>query len=198
MAAGIWYAVAQNKFRSVLIGATVLWFALILASNSNQWQQHVLLDNTAAHVSTDDIAAAEFLQQNYAPSRTLIISDPSTAYLMEGLSGINSAGGAFAKADTRQIFLNSGKKAFADGSLSDLKSTFDPVTGTPDKYVLVLSGRSFRWLIAEEKRQFSFDYNIWRSEPLSSYNRAVIDAVAKQNSTAKKVFENHSLVVFEI
>lgn len=197
VASGIAYGARYSKFRLVVLPVTIIWFSSILLSNTNQWQQHLLLDNTVAHVHGDDLVAAQFLKDHYPAQETLLISDPSTSYLLEGLSGINSAGGAFAKTETRQIFQTAGTKAFKGTALEELKRTYDPVSPNPKRYILALSGRTFRWLIATPEQQFSFDYNLWRPELLSGYNRLVISTLLEEKPEAKLVFQNDSLVLIE-
>lgn len=197
MAAGFWYLFHQNRLRTFLITCTGLLFVFMLASNTNQWQHHVRSYNQVTHLSPDDLEAAQFLRTTYTGQEVLIVSDPSTGYLMEGLSGINSAGGAFATRENRLILAAAGKSIFQEQSLASLKQTTDAITSPPQKYLLVLSGRSFRWLIADEQKQLSFDYNIWQPEPFSGYNQYLLQSLLKENPTARQVFKNDSLAVIE-
>jgi len=166
---GIWNMIEKQSFGifrklSLVIVAIGLLFVLIL--NSLLWKQGLTTDNQISHVSQDELAAAQFLKDNFAGQNILIISDPASQYILEGLTGVNSPGGAFASQATREKLNQALHESNSNLVASDLKQIQDADTSAPERTFIVYSGRLFLWDKATDTQKYSFDYNVWESRQL--------------------------------
>lgn len=199
MAFGITYIlrfIKNNWLKNIAIAITTIIFLMLFTLNTAQWKQHVSTDTQYTHISADDIATAEFLQE-YIKSHpgTLLLSDPTTMYLMEGLSGVNTPGGVFATKETRKQLY----EALSKTSLSEKTAELTPINDalvSDNNRILVLSGRTYKWYFASEEYRNGFDFNVWKPVPLSFYDHVELDSVI--SNTTKTLYSNPSYVVIEI
>ncbi len=179
----------------ISVGTALIVSALLLTNTAFIWQQELIADGLASQVSQDDLQAALFLQTNYDAKKTLIISDPSTQYILEGLSGINSVGGAFADQSQRQILRE--QYASAAINVDSLGSLSDKVEPTPTDRLLILSGRTYNWFTLPQQEQDALDFNVWRPARLSFYDQEITDAIVK-NQNLKVVYQNQSHTIIAL
>jgi hypothetical protein len=82
---------------ALLLGAWFIIFALNQELSLKRWLR---FEGVFTLVSEDETAAARFLDQpRYR--QTLLVAEPATQHILEGLSGVNTAGGTYATAATR-------------------------------------------------------------------------------------------------
>lgn len=194
MALGAWQIIKLlGKFKPIGTFFFGFMLAIILILNSQHWKTHLWNGGNFTHISSNDIAAASFLQTELAGTNVLLISDPSTMYLMEGLSGINSPGGAFTSEKTRQGLIN----FFSNTKQLDvnvLEVIEDKLTTNPSQRLLIVSARTMRWLEANEEQQLSFEFNIWRPEQFTFQDELVITQL--KNNNLPLIYQNSSYSIF--
>lgn len=187
-----WLLSALPRWTPAIV--SIVLGVMLLTVTASRWQAPLLVDGAARHVSMDDLQAAEFLQKNFDET-TLIISDPSTQYILEGLSGINSAGGAFADQHVRQVLRDQYEQNKIDPNA--LITITDKTIPGPASRVLVLSGRTYDWFMLEKAQQQALDFNIWRPNRLSVYDQAISELlITEQNLPI--LYRNPSYIMVQI
>lgn len=86
---------------------------------------------------------------------------------------------------------SSDQKQF-DQNISDIHDLLKPEINS--EKILVISGRTFKWLAAPDTKRNSITYNIWRPEALSLENIVTIEAW-KQQFQLTESYRNASVVV---
>ncbi len=167
-AEGIWSILEKQSYRlsknlSFLIVVALLAGVLIL--NSLLWKQGLSVNGQTSHVSQDELVAAQYLKDTYPDNSVMVISDPATQYILEGLSGVNSPGGSFASAETRSLLSTSLKQGSSSEIATQLRQIRDKISPSHRVFV-VFSGRLFQWQRASDTQKQSFDFNIWESRQL--------------------------------
>lgn len=200
MAAGLWLLISKIHWRilrmsTVAIITTGLLAILIL--NSFTWKQGLAFNTYNTHLSTEDLEAADFLRKLYPPTTTLLISDPASQFILEGLCGINSAGGAYVTPEFRKSLYTALTTTEPSQQKSSLLAITDPLQPNPKHRLLVLSGRTFVWAEAKEADRMAFDYNIWSPKYLSLENMKKIDEL-KKSLNLKPLFSSPVLMIFEM
>jgi hypothetical protein len=201
MSYGVW-SVLRYVGRPVKI-LLILFFTLavsaILIINIQEYKATPRYKDSYSHISFKEQEAAEYIKYRYSGTNVMLISDPATMFLFEGLTGINSPGGAYAEFNTRQILydmyfdrdselLNKRVGKIRDGLQSVRK---------PDKYMLILSGRYEDWAQSEPEKRDNFFYNVWAPKDLNMENLDFVNFLT-QTKGFEKVFDNSGVVVFEI
>jgi hypothetical protein len=152
----------------------------------------------ATEVSPAEIAAADFIKERYGESQTLLISDPATAYLLEGLSGINTQGGAYANAQTREILLQVGQTMDVQTVkklLYQVQDTLD--TTAPNHVLFAVSGRYFQWQQANETQKKDLSFNIWVPHDLSFSDIKYIQQLT-YTPEFRLIYKNDGVAILEL
>lgn len=201
-ATGIGYLFSKSisSQKAATVGAiSTAFFAgiMLLSVNAVTWQQHLHTEGRVSHLSEQDIDAARFLQT--LPSQTYtVISDPSTQYILEGLSGVNSVGGAFSLPEHRSKMAAFYTSEYSRESIRALTALEDAVPeDTSEKKLLVLSGRTFEWFTLPESMQQAIDFNLWRPHALSIYDQSSLQKISRLLGT-EPIYQNSHLVIFEL
>lgn len=167
MAVGISKLVKLNLLSLTLLTVTV---ACIFFTNTTAWKNPLLFRGVATQISTDELQAAEFLRSTQ--DHVLLVSDPATQGILEALTGIDTQGGAYMNAQSRQDLL---KMNIRQGT------------------ILVISARTMKWLASDTKDQMSIAFNIWRPDDLSMNDELYI-----QKLGFHEIYRNSSMVIFRI
>lgn len=167
---------------------------ILLTTTANRWQANLLVDGFARHISSDDLSAADYLKASF-DENTLIISDPSTQYILEGLSGINSAGGAFADQHLRQVLRDQYEQNTIDPNA--LVTIADKTIPGPSTRLFVLSGRTYDWFMLAKNQQQAMDFNIWRPNRLSLYDSAISELLIAEKQLSV-VYRNPSYIIVQL
>lgn len=184
-----WYA-------KVAISVTIATFILLFILNIAPWKQHIAFQGQYTHISQDDLAAAEYLQQYRKDhTQTLALSDPTTMYLMEGLSGINTPGGMFATTATRNQLYSSFSESDIEDMNVELNTINDRLT-TDSSRILIISGRSYKWYFADESQRNGFEFNVWKPTQFSFYDRVELDSVI--SNTTVILYQNPSYIIIKL
>ena len=182
-----------------MLGFSWIVIFLVLTFYKNQliYKTPLNFDNLETQLSFKEIEAGKWLTQN-KKTNTFLISDPSTQYILEALSGVNTQGGGYMALQTRQ-------------KLTSISNVYDPIfikeklleikdmLGTPTnrETLFVVGGRYFAWQNLPEKEKESSFYNIWSPRTTTSEDKAFIDFLSK-SSHFKLIYENDELSVFKI
>lgn len=185
-----------KPFATLWLGISLL---VVFYSNQATYKEFLYFKGLASHVSKAEIDTATWLSSAAKP-HTLLISDPSTQYILEAVSGVNTQGGVYASARTRRI-LNEIRFEYDTGKISEkLLSINDQLETEQDKRdntIWVLSGRYFAWQELPENEKNSFFYNIWTPKKLEDADKAYIDFLIRSNKF-KKIYGNEEMVILEL
>ncbi len=195
MAIGLYSLWERIKFVGTkLIFTVVVVFSLlaILMVNLMCFRSGIMTDGVYAHLTQEDIEAAEWLKENYA-QETVLISDPSTQFILEGLSGVDSVAGAYMPLSKRQILWPS----FYSRRAEKIVSAARELTIGSEVSLLVLSGRSMAWGRANDEQWQSFAYNVWSPIMLSLEDKKLIEQVSQTNGV-KLVYQNGAIAIWEV
>lgn len=205
MAVGV--AQLIHLFKSPIIRTTLLIALFATHMLTFYYVQHAFKfamrsSEVVTSVSLEELEAAEFLKIKYGnKSGVIMLSDPATQHVIEGLSGINTQGGAFANNTTRKLI--DGLYPLHDvrtlsGKLLALYTVDDQVNDERNETVLlVVSGRFMEWQGLEAPFRYDEGYNVWGTRELTFTGKEYIE-VLKQNETVNLVFENDAMGVFEV
>lgn len=201
IACGVMYFINQTVLPKYKMGILFLFFAaqlVIFTTNVLRWQESLQFQGIASHVSTHDRQLATFLKNHYNNTGVMLISDPTTSYILEPLTGINTPGGAYMNADNRTR-IASIINASDSASLSDtVKTVQDRLDTAPvDGYLVVLSARYFQWTTLSEAKRLGFAFNIWRPQSMTLANTIAVTAFEK-SMNLQPIFTNASATVFYI
>ena len=200
IALGVWELIKHSKtwFKLTALSLLAVGLLYVFIVNVDEFKQNITYRNVASHVSEPELEAAKFIKENYSNNNALIISDPTTMYVMEGISGVNSPGGAFANGGTREVL----SKIYLSRDSGQMKSQILKIKDTvekedPDVILLVISGRFGRWQQAEEEQKVGIVLNVWKPADLNLPDYEFIDFIDRYVGF-KKVYRNNSLVIYEI
>jgi len=201
VATGVMYFVHETLIPKYKTGILFLFFGaclIIFTTNVFRWQESLLFQGIASHLSTQDRELVTFLHKNYENTNVMLISDPTTSYILEPLTGINTPGGAYMKADNRTHIASIITATNSAQLKTILAGVHDTVTTTPvNGYLLVLSARYFDWTNLLTAKQLGFAFNVWRPQAMT-----LVDTMAtttfETTMDTKPIFTNASATVFYI
>jgi hypothetical protein len=128
----------------------------------------------------------------------MLVSDPTTSYILEPLTGINTPGGAYMNIDNRTRIASIINASDSASLYENIKTIQDKLDTTPASgYLLVLSARYFQWTNLLETKQLGFAFNIWRPQSMTLANTIAVSAFEK-NMNLQPIFTNASATVFYI
>ncbi len=198
-ALGLWSLIDKQTYyvyRWLSFAVITIGLSGVLILNSLLWKQGLSTDQQISHVSQDELAAANYLHSISANQPVLIISDPATQYLLEGLSGANSAGGSFANVPTRTALAYAFSTTNSAQIKANLLQIHDPVATTPTSTYVIFSGRLFLWQQAAIADRNSFDFNIWSTHPLTLNDTDWLNQL--DQNTFPMVYQNATLQIRKI
>jgi hypothetical protein len=177
-------------------GIFIFGMLVILIVNSEQWKFENKYMGKMTHVSPSEIEATKYIKTHYGTTDTLLISDPATQNIFEGLSDVNSQGGAYMNESSRRILHDVfGVKTLQISALSEIKDSV--VKDKPDTTLLVVTSRYFSWIKLPLIGKLDITVNEWypKSMTLEDYKdkKILIDSI-----NAPIIFENSNVVVFDI
>jgi hypothetical protein len=188
-----------NKYLKIALTALVVGCLIVIFTiNTGNFKNNITYAGIASHISAAEYDAGLFIKRNYDKKTAMIVSDPTTMHILEGVSGINTPGGAFTDIRTRKLL---SKIYFSRDSLEmkkNVKAIEDGIDKKrPEKVLIVISGRFSKWQLSSEKQKMGIVWNIWRPSGLSTEDYDFIDFI-DQNLDFKKVYKSSELVVYEV
>lgn len=177
----------------IAIGILGLTLLISFYVSQVQYKQYLYHAGKEAHFSSRELDAAEFLKQQ---GNVFLISDPATQGVLEALGHANSQGGVYMNLKSRQILsrLPTVSPLGVPLYLSRIEDML-PVT-QPEKRMLVLSGRYFKWQQFSQKEKESVYFNVWRPYFLNQDNKNALDIYIKAGQ--KIVYQNEEMIIFAL
>lgn len=179
----------------VFVGISSVLFCIFFF-NQLTYKSPLYFQGKYSHISQGEMQAAEWLK-GHTSAGTLLISDPSTQYVLEALSGINTQGGAYMDESTREKLVAVGQTTNNAIRIAKLTAIHDLLPSQEKKTtqrIVVLSARYFAWqkLSVEEKE--SFFYNIWVPHLLTVEDKKYIEQF-KKTMDVKEIYRNSEMVI---
>jgi hypothetical protein len=203
MAIGI--AALWNKIdtRFFTIGVVVLSVVLtnVFILNVVKFKQVPNYAEISTHISPYEVEAAKFLRDSYYGTNTLLVSDPATMHLLEGLSGVNTPGGAYTDIRTREILTKIYYSRDSRTMAPEIKGIRDGVkVKEPAQHLLAVSGRFKKWQETDDERRYGIHWNVWTPRDLSMTDLDSYEFVdfIRREAGFKEVFNNPGIVIFEV
>lgn len=183
------------KIALVVLAAVALFVNLI--ANFYYWKIDLNYQGYWTHSNFEDEHIADLLWQKYTNQPVLLISDPATQHILEGLSGINSAGGAYGTQANRLLIANLYRSTSIENFLCDLSQISDNLTAPTTQKILAFSGRSFLWFESSLADKLLFNYNVWSPNNLSLNNQYFINSL-KKSPRIDAIYESPYLVLLAV
>lgn len=203
MAMGVWILIKSfgNKLYAVGVFLLSSMLFMIVTINFIVYKQVPIYKDSYTHISPMEIDAINFTKENYAGENVMIISEPATMHIFEGISGVNTPGGAYASLETRQLLTDIYYTRDSRTILTKLWQIQDGVEKiTPEKLLFVVSGRFDKWEKFDDDAKNGIYWNVWTPYDLSPENLEDVEFIDYLEKTKglKEVFRNRSLVIFEV
>ncbi len=202
MSLGIWFLIKDfgKVGKIMLLSILAMVLAVIAIINFDDFKQVPAYKGISTHVTKNEIEAANFLKLNYGAINALIVSDPATMHILEGLSGVNTPGGAYTSIYTRQtlseIYFTRDKNITT--KLLSVKDSL--VLQQPDKVIFVVSGRFREWQLAPDKDKFGIHWNVWKPYDLSAQEKEDYEFIyyLEEILGYEEVYRNNGLIILEV
>jgi hypothetical protein len=204
LAMGVWM-LAKNLGRPLYWPFLILLtfsLAVVFTTNTVKYKQVPTYANLATHVSPHEIEAAYFLRENYlGRNGVMLLADPATMHILEGLSSINTPGGAYTNVATRRIISDVYYVRDSETMTNELYQVRDLLTEEkPDLILLAINGRFKRWQEANDERKYGIHWNVWTPRDLTMGMLEAYDFVdfIKNLNGFEEVYRNDGIVIFEV
>lgn len=153
---------------------------IILVVNISFWKSGLLLNGQYTHLLPSDLEAAAAIKVRFEGKSVLLVSDPATQFFIEGLSGVETIGGAYMKHSEREKIIPSLEQRTPAGLINAIDSLEDAVISDFDHHLIAISGRTFTWVNKPGEDRLAFNVNVWLPAGLSLEDLAFIEAIAGQ------------------
>lgn len=183
---------AGTKFLTAIMFAGIL--LVILSINLMYFRSGIMSNGVYKHLTKEDIEAAEWLKENYT-QQTILVSDPGTQFILEGLSGVDSVAGAYMPLNKRQMLWS----AFYSRNVDKITQASQELTDNNENKIqlVAISGRSMAWGRANDEQWKSFAYNVWSPIMLSLEDEKLVNQMS-QTDDAKLVYKNSAIAIWEV
>ncbi len=188
----------HTAVRALLVLLLLATQALVFYYNQATYKQAITYGETITTVSQAEWEAAKFLKGKYGKDdNVLLVSDPATQNVIEGLSGINSQGGLVPTTKTRELI----DETYPDQSPEKVKELILKIKDSlaqdyPEKVLLLVSGRYITWQNLGEEYRYNIDYNIWGAKDLPPQGLRFSQTLS-QSPYFREVFRNEAMVILE-
>lgn len=172
----------------------------VFSINTYNFKGSLFYGGEASSVKRSELMAANFLsEKNYSKdSKTMLLSDPTTMHIFEGLTGINTPGGAFTNKITREslskIFISRDSKRMKKQLFSIANNaSLEPI----NRILFVISGRFSKWQLATEAQRLGVVWNIWQPSDLT-YNDYEFVNFINEYTDFKIIVNSPEIVIYEL
>jgi hypothetical protein len=185
------------------LGAGLVWVAavVIFVFNTSEWKTYFNYHQELVQASEQEVAAAEWLRTHYGQlqaSEVLLISDPATMHILEGLGGVNTAAGNYTSVANRELIAGSYYETYVGAAYQKLAQVQDElVTSEGAVKLLAVSGRTMNWLGKVLKQELPFTYNVWVPKDFNGYDQFYLHNLANFGSF-EEVYNDGYLVIYEL
>ncbi|MDP3988088.1 MAG: hypothetical protein Q8P80_02995 [Candidatus Levybacteria bacterium] len=188
-----------RKLRIFALFWVILLFLVVFYTDQTGYKEFLSFKGSESHVSKNEIEAGNWLSKN-VPASSILVSDPSTQYVFEAISEVNSQGGVYMNRNTRQALTDINSLYDSEMVARRLLTIHDQLTYEKIKQkgvVFVASGRYFAWQKLTDKQKLSFFYNVWTPSKLEEGNRDYIDFLI-QSGRFKKIYESDEMIILTL
>lgn len=201
LALGIWFLISYLPKIGQILALTFLAIVFLIVFYANQafYKEPLYFKGVQSHVSKAEIEASNWLSKN-AKEDTFLVSDPSTQYVLEALSGVNTQGGSYMTQKTRDTLFKNNYLYDTRVIAQNLKSIQDLFLYERKKRkntLFVLTGRYFAWQKLPREQKMSFYYNIWKPHKLEKRDLVYVNLLLK-NSAFKVLYRNDEIIIVQI
>lgn len=201
MAIGIYHLLGRIKsyfLYNLAFLSLITVFTGIFIVNTVFWKNILYYRDIFAHISPQEEEAAIFLKKSYGKTDALIVSDPATQNILEGLSGVNSQGGAYANQETRWQLITLAQANIPEDIKNNLYSINDGIEHANGKRLFILSGRYFQWQASSRKSKEALNFNIWSPADLTFEDEKYIQFILSDSMHFKLVYKNQTIAIVEV
>jgi hypothetical protein len=183
------------------IALLLLTFLLLLVFYANQltFKNYIDFQGKVTHITPLEIEAALWLSAN-VDKHSFIVSDPTTQYILEAVSGINSQGGAYMSQESRQILSRIAgidNPEFIKDQVVNIEDGLSFERTRRTRTIFVISGRYFAWQQSTQEEKNTFSFNIWQPRKLDDYGRYLADRLA-ESGLFKRIYQNDEVAIFSL
>lgn len=161
------------------------------------WKDGLAVKDNFEHISSEDVGASKVLFDKYQTTNTLLISDPATQFVLEGIGGVDTVGGAYMPNSTREDLSRVLDTNNPNYLVEMTKNLSDGLLKKYDKRVIAISGRTNVWQSASLINRLSFSYNVWTPQDLSLSQLKYIDSL-KSLPGVTQIYSSPSIYLFEV
>ncbi len=201
VAAALASAFFEGRTRGVQVVNLALlvsaWFSIFAVNQELSLKRWLRFEGVFTLVSQDEMVAARFLDQPRYRD-TLLVAEPATQHILEGLSGVNTAGGTYATAATRGQLMD----IFSSGSPERVRVSVFAVRdalrqGSHDLRLLAVGPRAAHWMALDADDRLATFENIWTPQRATLGDEARVAFLAGSPGF-QLVFKNPALALIEV
>jgi len=168
----------------------ILFIFLNLVTPLLQYTTNLRKDNSidgfSSSFTKNELEVSNWLKHNFNSDNTIVVSDPETQKIIEGISLIPTYKGAYVEKDTHLMMTNIFKENSSDMH-KDLNSVILQYWGyTPDNIILVVSDRTNTWV--------GVSTNVYRPKKTNRININLNKLNDKKNYELLKNLNNETFV----
>ncbi|MCL5010581.1 MAG: hypothetical protein M1289_03170 [Patescibacteria group bacterium] len=199
--AGIGALVADFSFLSRTFSALWLTAVLLIVFYKNQivYKEPLHFGNYVTQISKEEINASDWLA-SYNKGNSFLVSDPSTQYILEAVSGVNSQGGVYMNLRTRKT-LEAINESYNSGLIKEKLLSIKDVIASDNavgrKVLFAVGGRYFAWQRLPAYQKESTFYNIWSPRAISHNDKAYVNFL-KNSQGFRLLYENSQIAIFKV
>src|SRR3989344_1095167 len=180
----------NNKINLLVSMLLILFIFLNLVTPLLQYTTNLRKDNCidgfSSSFTKNELEVSNWLKHNFNSDNTIVVSDPETQKIIEGISLIPTYKGAYVEKDTHLMMTNIFKENSSDMH-KDLNSVILQYWGyTPDNIILVVSDRTNTWV--------GVSTNVYRPKKTNRININLNKLNDKKNYELLKNLNNETFV----
>jgi len=201
IAVSLWIIISRqrNLFRVAAISMMILISTIVFYKNQVAYKEPLHSGTLETQISFEEIQAANWLILHKGDNQFLV-SDPSSQYIFEAISEVNTQGGVYMNLSSRNALISINKlndPVLIKSKLLRVKDDLLKKQNYPGKTLFVIGGRYFAWQDLPEKQKQSSFYNVWSPRLITSDDQSRIDFLAKSKQF-KLIYKNSEVAIFEI
>jgi len=137
------------------------------------------------------------LFDKYNATNTLLISDPATQFVLEGMGGVDTVGGAYMPNPIREELSRVLDTNNPNYLVEMTRNLSDGLSKKYGNRVIAISGRTSVWQSVSPTNKLSFSYNVWTPQDLSLNQLKYIDSLRSIPGIIQ-IYSSPSIYLFEV
>ncbi|NTV30919.1 hypothetical protein HGA91_03010 [candidate division WWE3 bacterium] len=189
---------SQIRWRTVIGGSLLALLCINFYINQITYKMAYASYLGPATSSEDEISTALRLKEKYgSDSSTILISDPATMQVFEGISGINTPGGVFVRDANRTSIDNLFPSKSIDDVKTQLRSIRDLIQAPATRILFVIDGRFMAWQRLPNQLRSDNTVSIWAPRELSIEGIKYADMLLTDGAF-HEVIRDPNIIVLEL